>query len=128
MSRVLGTSRLLETIQGFRKYLTQARDHEELLAFLLGQIIKEKVRYFQLQRHQQPEVISVKVAELEERVSVILRATEPCTDRICRPRSMTSSTLRRSSGADYSQPMAINFKMATSLRPSNETRIDILTK
>ncbi|THG95559.1 hypothetical protein EW026_g6122 [Hermanssonia centrifuga] len=53
--------------RGFRKYLTQARDHEELLAFLLGQVVKEKVRLYQLQRHQQPEVISLKVSELEER-------------------------------------------------------------
>ena len=55
--------------QGFRKYLTQARDHEELLAFLLGQIVKEKTRYYQLQKHSQPESITVPVAELEERVS-----------------------------------------------------------
>ncbi|CCL98347.1 uncharacterized protein FIBRA_00342 [Fibroporia radiculosa] len=53
--------------RGFRKYLTQARDHEELLAFLLGHIVKEKARFYQLQRHQQPEAISVKVAELDER-------------------------------------------------------------
>ena len=55
-------------LQGFRKYLTQARDHEELLAFILGQIVKEKVREYQLTRHQQPDVISVKVSQLEERV------------------------------------------------------------
>ncbi|KAI0958277.1 MCM DNA helicase complex subunit [Taiwanofungus camphoratus] len=53
--------------RGFRKYLTQARDHEELLAFLLGHIVKEKARFYQLQRHQQPELISVKVSELDER-------------------------------------------------------------
>ncbi|KAI0829890.1 MCM-domain-containing protein [Trametes gibbosa] len=53
--------------RGFRKYLTQARDHEELLAFLLGQIVKEKARYYQLQRHSQPESVTVKVPELDER-------------------------------------------------------------
>ncbi|KAJ3553567.1 hypothetical protein NM688_g3539 [Phlebia brevispora] len=53
--------------RGFRKYLSQARDHEELLSFILGQIIKEKVRYYQLQKHQQPELVTVKVSELEER-------------------------------------------------------------
>ena len=57
--------------QGFRKYLTQARDHEELLAFVLGQIVKEKARFYQLQRHQQPESITVKVSELDERVSFL---------------------------------------------------------
>ncbi|KAI0072722.1 MCM-domain-containing protein [Panus rudis PR-1116 ss-1] len=53
--------------RGFRKYLTQARDHEELLAFLLGQIVKEKARLYQLQRYEQPEQITVKVSELDER-------------------------------------------------------------
>lgn len=53
--------------RGFRKYLTQARDHEELLSFLLGQIVKEKVRLFQVQRHQQPDAVTVKVSELDER-------------------------------------------------------------
>jgi DNA replication licensing factor MCM2 len=56
------------TQQGFRKYLTQSRDHEELLSFLLGQIVKEKARFFQLQRHQQPELVTVKISELDERV------------------------------------------------------------
>ncbi|KAI9510112.1 MCM-domain-containing protein [Russula earlei] len=57
-----------KTLQrGFRKYLTQARDHEELLAFLLGQIVKEKARFFQLQRHQQPELVTVNTSELDER-------------------------------------------------------------
>ncbi|OCH90248.1 MCM-domain-containing protein [Obba rivulosa] len=51
----------------FRKYLSQARDHEELLSYILGQIVKEKARFYQLQRHQQPELISVKVSELDER-------------------------------------------------------------
>ena len=55
--------------QGFRKYLTQARDHEELLAFLLGQIVKEKARFYQLQHYQQPESITIRVSELDERVS-----------------------------------------------------------
>ena len=54
--------------QGFRKYLTQSKDHEELLAFLLGGIVKDKARYHQLQRHEQPERITVKVSELDERV------------------------------------------------------------
>ncbi|KAI0694356.1 MCM2/3/5 family-domain-containing protein [Cytidiella melzeri] len=53
--------------RGFRKYLTQARDHEELLAFLLGQIVKEKVHLYQLQRRDQPASVTVKVTELDER-------------------------------------------------------------
>ena len=62
------TDRVNTTQQGFRKYLTQSRDHEELLSFLLGQIVKEKARFFQLQRHQQPELVTVKISELDERV------------------------------------------------------------
>ncbi|KAK0532461.1 MCM DNA helicase complex subunit [Tilletia horrida] len=35
-----------KTLQrGFRKYLHQARDHDELLSFLLGGIVKDRVRY-----------------------------------------------------------------------------------
>ena len=67
---------LTKYAQGFRKYLTQARDHEELLAFILGQIIKEKVREYQLTRNQQPNVISVKVSQLEERVRLIFLRCE----------------------------------------------------
>lgn len=59
----------LSSLQVFRKYLTQARDHEEFLAFILGQIVKEKARFYQLQRYQQPDKVSVKVSELDERVS-----------------------------------------------------------
>ena len=46
----------------------QAKDHEELLAFILGQLIKEKARTYQLTRHQQPDRVTVKVSELDERV------------------------------------------------------------
>ncbi|EEB95623.1 hypothetical protein MPER_05371, partial [Moniliophthora perniciosa FA553] len=42
-------------------------DHEELLAFLLEQLVKEKARLYQLQRHEQPDRITVKPSELEER-------------------------------------------------------------
>ncbi|KAF8893843.1 MCM-domain-containing protein [Infundibulicybe gibba] len=42
-------------------------DHEELLAFLLGGLVKDKARYHQLQRHKQPEFVAVKISELEER-------------------------------------------------------------
>jgi DNA replication licensing factor MCM2 len=65
---LIGTLLNLCIQQGFRKYLTQARDHEELLSFLLGQIVKEKARFFQLQRHQQPELVTVNTSELDERV------------------------------------------------------------
>lgn len=61
--------------QGFRKYLTQAKDHEELLAFILGQIIKEKARVYQLQKYQSPEKITLKVSELDERVRHIITPT-----------------------------------------------------
>ncbi|KDR75810.1 hypothetical protein GALMADRAFT_211235 [Galerina marginata CBS 339.88] len=57
-----------KTLQrGFRKYLTQSKDHEELLAFLLGGLVKDKARFHQLQRHEQPENVVVKLSELEEK-------------------------------------------------------------
>ena len=58
----------LHTQQGFRKYLTKAQDHEELLSFLLGQIVKEKARFFRLQRHQQPKLVTVNTSEVDKRV------------------------------------------------------------
>ena len=57
--------------RGFRKYLSQARDHEELLSFLLGQIVKERVRMHQLRRHEQPDSVTVNVTDLDERVSIM---------------------------------------------------------
>jgi hypothetical protein len=62
---------LLWRLQGFRKYLTQSKDHEELLAFLLGQLVKDKARFYQLQRYEQPELVTVKISELEERVCIM---------------------------------------------------------
>ncbi|KAF8210367.1 DNA replication licensing factor cdc19 [Mycena galopus ATCC 62051] len=57
-----------KTLQrGFRKYLTQSKDHEELLAFLLGGLVKDKARLHQLQRHEQPDLVTVKLSELEGR-------------------------------------------------------------
>ena len=56
-------------MQAFRKYVTLEQDHEELLSFLLGQIVKEKTRTYQAQKYAQPERVTVPTAELEERVS-----------------------------------------------------------
>ena len=86
---------VLTLLQGFRKYLTQARDHEELLSFLLGQIVKEKVRLFQLQRHQQPDSVTVKVAELDERVRVSAIYSGSPADDFCRRRNMIFITYTR---------------------------------
>lgn len=38
---------------------------------MLGGIVKDKVRFYQLQKFEQPEKISVQVSELEERVSPV---------------------------------------------------------
>ncbi|CAD6568210.1 MAG: MCM DNA helicase complex subunit [Tremellales sp. Tagirdzhanova-0007] len=53
--------------RGFRKYVHQATDHEELLAFVLGQIIKDKVQLYRHQRGDNPSSVSVKVNQLETR-------------------------------------------------------------
>jgi DNA replication licensing factor MCM2 len=39
---------------------------------VLGQIVKEKARIYQLQRHLQPESIAIKVSELDERVGTLV--------------------------------------------------------
>jgi len=54
-------------LQGFRKYLSHARDHEELLAFLLGQLVKDKVRQHQLMTGSQPDRVKVARETLEAR-------------------------------------------------------------
>ncbi|EIW68302.1 hypothetical protein TREMEDRAFT_39804 [Tremella mesenterica DSM 1558] len=53
--------------RGFRKYVHQATDHEELLSFLLGQIVKERVQLYRHQRGTNPETVSIKVSQLEQR-------------------------------------------------------------
>ncbi|CAE6419282.1 DNA replication licensing factor mcm2 OS=Schizosaccharomyces pombe (strain 972 / ATCC 24843) GN=mcm2 PE=1 SV=1 [Rhizoctonia solani AG-1 IB] len=53
--------------RGFRKYLTNSKDHQELLAFLLGQLVKDKVRISQLQHGTPPTEVAVQVTELEAR-------------------------------------------------------------
>ncbi|KAL7410303.1 MCM2/3/5 family-domain-containing protein [Mrakia frigida] len=53
--------------RGFRKYLNQATDHEELLSFLLGQLVKEKALLYSNLHEEPAEKIVIKVAELEER-------------------------------------------------------------
>lgn len=64
--------------RGFRKYLSHAKDHEELLAFLLGQLIKERVRMHQLKKREQPDKISINVSELDERVSLLIPIFDRC--------------------------------------------------
>jgi DNA replication licensing factor MCM2 len=39
-----------------------------LLAFLLGGLVKDKARFHQLRKYEQPELVTVKLSELEERV------------------------------------------------------------
>ncbi|CAE6367351.1 unnamed protein product, partial [Rhizoctonia solani] len=53
--------------RGFRKYLTNSRDHQELLAFLLGQLVKDKTRISHLQHKTPPTEVTIQVTELEAR-------------------------------------------------------------
>jgi len=53
--------------QGFRKCLLNAKDHEEPLAFILGQMVKDKVRQHQLTTGTQPNKVVV-TTEAETRV------------------------------------------------------------
>ncbi|GHJ86781.1 hypothetical protein NliqN6_3183 [Naganishia liquefaciens] len=53
--------------RGFRKYVHKATDNEELLAFLLGQLIKEKVQIALHQTGREPEKVMVPYNQLETR-------------------------------------------------------------
>ena len=59
--------------RGFRKYLYQARDHDELLAFLLGGMVKDKMRFthYRHRDDEAPMVVSVPLTELEERAKSV---------------------------------------------------------
>lgn len=64
----MSVKRTLE--RGFRKYIHQARDHDELLAFLLGGLVKDRMRFAQYGagRHREPPAaVSVPIGELEAR-------------------------------------------------------------
>lgn len=66
--------------QGFRKYLSHAKDHEELLAFILGQMVKDKVRQHQLMTGTQPSRVTVTTEALEARVctcSPVMAISDP---------------------------------------------------
>lgn len=56
-----------DELQGFRKYVHQATDHEELVSFLLGQLVKEKVQMYRHQRGENPPSVQVAVQQLETR-------------------------------------------------------------
>jgi DNA replication licensing factor MCM2 len=43
--------------------------------FLLGGLVKDRARYLQLTKSSQPELVSVKLSELEERVSTNFPST-----------------------------------------------------
>lgn len=61
-----------KTLQrGFRKYVHQATDSDELLAFLLGQIVKERAQVYWHQRGQMPEKVTVSVKQLESRAKEV---------------------------------------------------------
>ncbi|PWN49465.1 putative DNA replication licensing factor [Violaceomyces palustris] len=63
--------------RGFRKYLHQAKDHDELLAFLVGGIVKDRMRFAQLGARrrggaeEEEMVITVPVSELESRAKEV---------------------------------------------------------
>jgi hypothetical protein len=98
--------------QGFRKYLTNARDHQELLSFLLGQLVKDKVRIAQLQHGTPPTEVTVHLTELEARVRTALGERPAHTDRTPRPRSTISLTLHPFSVHDYSPQMVTSMPTA----------------
>lgn len=57
--------------QAFRRYIVLEDDKDELASFILGQMVKERMRLYQAQHYAQPEKVSIQVSEFEERVSVL---------------------------------------------------------
>ncbi|SPC66659.1 probable DNA replication licensing factor (nimQ) [Ustilago sp. UG-2017b] len=64
--------------RGFRKYLHQSRDHDELLSFILGSIVKDRMRFVQLSNGARrggaassSTVVTVPVSELETRAKEV---------------------------------------------------------
>ena len=97
--------------QGFRKYVHQATDHEELLSFLLGQLIKERVQLYRHQRGENPERVQVKVSsELRPFVAAL-------TSRLGRwsiaRKSWKSTISRRISSRRCSSPMGTRWERST---------------
>jgi DNA replication licensing factor MCM2 len=45
----------------------QAKDNEELLSFLLGQLVKEKVQLYRHGRGENPASVQVRIGQLEAR-------------------------------------------------------------
>ena len=55
------------------RYCHQAQDHDELLAFLLGGLVKDKYRHETIKlQGQAPPKVDIKLGELEDRVRVCL--------------------------------------------------------
>ncbi|GAA5984728.1 hypothetical protein JCM10908_003476 [Rhodotorula pacifica] len=59
--------------RGFRKYLRVAKDDEEVLAFLLGNLIKDRVRFLMTKngRNEPPETVTVKLDDLAKKAAEI---------------------------------------------------------
>lgn len=53
--------------RGFRKYVHVSSDSDELLAFVLGQLVKEKAQIYYHQRGENPRKVTIRVAQLEAR-------------------------------------------------------------
>lgn len=61
-------NRLTRVERGSRKYLRVAKDNDEVLAFLLGNLIKDRARYLAVKSGQHPDSVSIRVEELSRKV------------------------------------------------------------
>ncbi|GAA6060459.1 hypothetical protein JCM10212_000887 [Sporobolomyces blumeae] len=57
--------------RGFRKYLRVAKDNDEVLAFLLGNLVKDRARHLALKNRQHPDTVSVRVEDLSKKAAEI---------------------------------------------------------
>lgn len=72
--RLLSRARRIKAdklLRAHRKYLRVATDSEEVLAFLLGELVKDRSRYLTLKNAgKQPASVSIKITDFEARVSL----------------------------------------------------------
>jgi len=90
--------------------------------------VKEKARFFQLQRHQQPELVSVNTSELDERVCNRVPLGTPCAQvvdagiSVPRPKNTRFTTQCHSCSLACS-PQTVTRSTAVSSRSASSSKI-----
>ena len=68
--------------QAFSQYLAYRRDNNELLLFVLKQLVKEQITFFRSRYRGEPDVIEIQEDEFTDRVSYHNTFKTECTKSI----------------------------------------------